>query len=161
MPLLKIHSCSQKILEWKRSRADLQEADACIVWCVMSRNTLVTSDKLPASSSHTVTSLHILRFPELRFHAQLGCKAPTLLALTSSSHQAISGSSDHGRLLPRPYLSFMSKSASCTCPTLLSCVLYSCKSHSCVSAHTSDTRLNALLSILVYKTLAYVCIRHV
>jgi len=62
---------------------------------VTSHNTLVTLlTNFQPVPSHAVTSLRIPRFPELRFRTRTWMqKPPTLLALTSSSHQAISGSS--------------------------------------------------------------------
>ena len=111
--------------------------------CVMSHNTLVTLlTNFRPVPGHAVTSLCILRFPELRFCAQTWMqKPPTLLALTSLSRQAISRSS-RSRKIPTPDpISYYSLSlASCFCPTLHSCVSHSCNiAFLCFLARTSDT----------------------
>src|SRR5882724_9735478 len=96
---------------------------------VTSHNTLVTLlTNFQPVPGHTVTSLRIPRFPELRFCTQTWMqKPPTLLTLTSSSRQAISRSSG-SRKIPTPDpISYYSLSlASCFCPTLHSCVSHSC-----------------------------------
>jgi len=92
------------IVEWDVPMATCASKGVTCYVC----NTLVTLMKnFWLAPGHTVTSLHIPRFPELRFRTQTWMqKPPTLLALTSSSCQAISGSSDHGRFLP-PTLSLI------------------------------------------------------
>src|SRR5882724_2785362 len=70
---------------------------------------------------------------------------------------------DHGRY-PPPTLSpvYSISLASCLCLTLLPVSPIHVTLHSCVShSHFQYPRPNALLPILVYKTLAYVCIQHV
>src|SRR5882724_2090256 len=70
---------------------------------------------------------------------------------------------DHGRYPPLTLSPVYSISlASCSCPTLLSCVSPSCNiAFLCFLLTLTIPRPNALLPILVYKTPAYVCIRHV
>src|SRR5882724_12167831 len=70
---------------------------------------------------------------------------------------------DHGRYPPPTLPPVYSLSlASCSCPTLLSCVSHSCSiAFLCSLLALRYPRPNALLPILVYKTPAYVCIQHV
>ena len=92
---------------------------------VMSRNTPVTLlTNFQIVLGHTVTSICILRFLELMFHTRtwmqpsdaIHCHIMMLVYLP-----------DRGSSLP-PTLSlvYSLRLASCSCPTLLSCVLHSC-----------------------------------
>ena len=95
---------------------------------VTSRNTPVTMlTNFWLVPGHAVTSFVFQDSRNLGFALDLDARPPTLLALTSSSHQAISGSSGSQKIPTPDPISYYSLSlASYSCPTLLSCVLYSC-----------------------------------
>src|SRR5882724_4847175 len=91
---------------------------------------------------------------------ELGCTPSDTIHLHITPLVALP---DHGSS-PPPTLSLVYSLSltSCFCPTLLSCVFHSCYiAFLCSLSHFQYPRPNALFPILVYKTPAYVCIRHV
>src|SRR5882724_4288901 len=86
----------------------------------------------------------------LCFALKLGCTPSDTIPPTC--HTASRSSRSRKISSPDPISCYSLSLASCSCPTL----------HSCVScSHFQYPQLNALLLISVYKTPAYVCIRHV
>src|SRR5882724_1319070 len=99
----------------------------------------------------------------LGFVLELGCSPWTLPTLTSSSCHTASGSSGSWKFFTPDPISVYSKVS--TLVSVRLCFPVSpihVTSHSCVYLlHFRYPRPNDLLSILLYKTPAYVCIRHV
>ena len=129
---------------------------------VMSHNTppvtLLTNFRLVPG--HTVTPIAFRDSQNLCFMPELGCTPSDAVHLQVTPLPDLP---DHRGSLP-PTLSpvYSISLTSCFCPTLLSCVSHSCNiAYLCSLSHFRYPRSNALLPILVYKTPAYVCIRHV
>jgi len=156
-PLLKLHMephwflCFLRILGWDPWGGNTG------MYC-NTPVTLLTNFQLVLG--HTVTPFTFQDPRNLCFVLELGCTPQW--RYPPSCHTASGSSGSQKISSPNPISCYSLSLASCSCPTLHSCVSIHVTSHSCVScSHFWYPWPNALLPILVYKTPAYVCIRHV